>query len=77
MAQNSATEEGEVFTSWKEIANFLGKGVRSVQRWERTLGLPVTRPDGDSAHTIVARRGDLEAWLAKSWSAAAIAPPPR
>ena len=34
---------------WKEIATYLGKSVRSVQRWEVTLGLPVRRirtPDG-------------------------------
>ena len=33
---------------WKEIANYLGKGVRTVQRYERTLALPVRRPSGRS-----------------------------
>ena len=28
---------------WKEIAVFLGKGVRTVQRWERDHGLPIHR----------------------------------
>jgi hypothetical protein len=28
-------------TSWKEIGQYLGKGVRTVQRWEQQMGLPV------------------------------------
>ena len=30
--------------TWKEIATYMGRGVRTVQRWERELGLPVRRP---------------------------------
>ena len=33
----------EVLHSWKEIAAELDRGVRTVQRWERTLQLPVRR----------------------------------
>ena len=29
--------------SWKEIATYLGRGVRTAQRWEREEGLPVHR----------------------------------
>ena len=29
--------------SWKEIAAYLGRGIRTVQRWEREEGLPVHR----------------------------------
>ena len=29
--------------SWKEIAAYLNKEVRTVQRWEKSLGLPVRR----------------------------------
>jgi len=29
--------------SWKEIATYLSRGVRTVQRWERELKLPVHR----------------------------------
>jgi hypothetical protein len=29
--------------SWKEIAAYLGREVRTVQRWENTEGLPVHR----------------------------------
>jgi hypothetical protein len=55
----------EVLSSWKDIARYLGKGVRTVQRWERDLGLPVRRPKG-AAHksSVLLDRNDLDAWMA-------------
>jgi hypothetical protein len=34
---------GERLDSWKEIASYLKRGVRTVQRWEREAELPVHR----------------------------------
>jgi len=34
---------GEYLDSWKSIASYLGREVRTVQRWENTEGLPVRR----------------------------------
>ena len=48
--------------SWKEIAAYLGRGVRTVQRWEREEGLPVHRLAHDKRGTIYARREELAAW---------------
>jgi len=31
---------------WKEISNYLGKGVRTAQRYEQELGLPIRRTVG-------------------------------
>jgi hypothetical protein len=42
----------------------MGKGVRTVQRWEQDFGLPVRRPSGSSKKAILARPGDLDAWVA-------------
>lgn len=54
----------EILTSWKEIAAHFGKGVRTVQRWEKDLGLPVRRPQ-HSTHSsiIVTTRQELDAWF--------------
>ena len=49
-----------VFSSWKEIAQYLGKGVRTIQRWEHTLGLPVHRPAG--SRVLLAYQTELDAW---------------
>lgn len=53
-----------VLTSWKDIARYMGKGVRTVQRWEQDFGLPVRRPVGSNRKAILARPGDLDAWVA-------------
>jgi hypothetical protein len=51
-----------VLGSWKEIASYLGKGVRTVQRWERCSGLPVHRPSGSSKGVVLAFPGELDRW---------------
>jgi hypothetical protein len=53
-----------VLTCWKDIANYMGKGVRTVQRWEQEFGLPVRRPLGSSKKAVLARPSDLDAWVA-------------
>lgn len=49
-------------TGWKDIAAFLDKGVRTVQRWERDFGLPVHR-QGAGGDLIFAYRSELETWV--------------
>lgn len=62
--------ESTVLSSWKDIARYLGKGVRTVQRWERQLGLPVRRPVGASQKSaVLLYRRDVDAWLATHFSA--------
>lgn len=53
-----------VLTSWKDIARYMGKGVRTVQRWEMDFGLPVRRPQGSNKKAVLARPSDLDAWVA-------------
>jgi hypothetical protein len=55
----------EVLNSWKEIAAYMGRGVRTVQRWERELGLPVRRPRGKERSAVIALTTDLDRWLHK------------
>ncbi len=66
----SLSEETTVLSSWKDIARYMGKGVRTVQRWEHHLGLPVRRPNGASHKSaVLLDRNDLETWLATRFSA--------
>jgi hypothetical protein len=53
----------QILSGWKEIANHLGKGVRTVQRYERNLRLPVRRPAGKSSSAVFALTSELDAWL--------------
>lgn len=52
-----------VLNSWKEIANFLGRGVRTAQRWEHDLHMPVRRPRGRSRSAVLAIPQEIETWL--------------
>jgi transcriptional regulator with XRE-family HTH domain len=64
---NSAGRNGRthVLTSWKEVARYMGKGVRTVQRWERDFNLPVRRPSGaKNKRAILVLAADLDAWIA-------------
>lgn len=64
MYSGNAATRPSVLTCWKDIANYMGKGVRTVQRWEREFGLPVRRPLGSSKKAVIARPSDLDAWVA-------------
>lgn len=59
----------EVLSGWKEIARYLGKGVRTVQRYERELSLPVRRLSGKRGGSVVAVKFDLDSWLRLSATA--------
>jgi TolB-like protein len=50
--------------SWKEIAAYLKRSVRTVRRWEAEQGLPVHRHVHQSAGTVYAFKAELEAWWA-------------
>jgi len=56
--------ELRVLTSWKEIARYLNKAVRTVQRWERERGLPVRRMgENDRKSSIIAMPEELDEWV--------------
>lgn len=49
--------------SWKEIAGYLGRDVRTVIRWEKDKGLPVHRVPGGKRHAVFAYVVEIDAWL--------------
>lgn len=48
--------------SWKEIAVYLDRDVRTVQRWEKKEKLPVHRPAQGKRGSVWAFRGEIDAW---------------
>ncbi len=54
----------KVLQSWKEIGAYLQVTARSVQRWEKTSGLPVHRQGNGHNARIFAYAEELDAWLA-------------
>jgi serine/threonine protein kinase/Tol biopolymer transport system component len=53
---------GQRLDSWKEIAAYLGRGVRTVQRWEREEQLPVRRLPHAKRDSVYADREELARW---------------
>jgi TolB-like protein/thioredoxin-like negative regulator of GroEL len=48
--------------SWKEIAAYLKRGVRTVRRWEREEGLPVHRHLHHVLGSVYAYKSEIDAW---------------
>jgi len=53
----------QILNGWKEIASYLREGVRTVQRHEREMGLPIHRPAGKSSAAVVAIQAELDNWI--------------
>jgi hypothetical protein len=49
--------------SWKEISVYLGRGIRTLQRWEIKMGLPIHRFPELSRSRVFAYKNDIDAWL--------------
>ena len=62
MRVNGSDQGGDRLDSWKEIAAYLKRGARTVQRWEREEGLPVHRLVHDKLGSVYAYRPELDAW---------------
>lgn len=52
--------------SWKDIAEYLGRDVRTVQRWESERHLPVHRLPGGNKPRVYALESELDVWLRSS-----------
>src|SRR3954470_12699613 len=50
--------------SWKEIANYLHRSMRTVQEWERSEGMPVHRLRHSKSGSVFAFRSELDKWQA-------------
>ena len=48
--------------SWKEIATYLRRGVRTVRRWESDEGLPVHRHVHKVQGSVYAYKSEIDAW---------------
>ena len=66
MIRDKKTQAPEVLSGWKNIARHLGMGVRTVQRYERHMGLPIRRPAGKMRGAVLATKSELDAWVAAS-----------
>jgi hypothetical protein len=63
-AQSPVDPVDDRLDSWKEIAAYARRGVRTVQRWERDSGLPIHRLNRDKRSVVFAFRSEIDGWWA-------------
>ncbi len=61
--QPAAYSGTEVLRSWKEIADYLGASVKTVQRWEQEHRFPVRRLKASKGAMVFAMKTDVDRWL--------------
>ena len=64
MTENASRPEETALESWKEIAAYLKRDVRTVKRWEKSERLPVRRHLHQARSSVYAYPSELEAWKA-------------
>lgn len=60
------TAERKILHTWKEISNYTGLGIRTIQRYEIKFGFPIRRPAGKSRSAVVAFSDEIDAWLSRA-----------
>lgn len=56
-----AHEDPQVLKGWKTIAEYLGMAIRTVQRYEHDLQLPIQRTSRKSS--VFVTKAELDAWV--------------
>lgn len=55
-------QHSQILNGWKEIANYLNRGVRTVQRWEE-IGCPIHRPHNRKRSAVMALPAEIDEWV--------------
>lgn len=59
----TGNNDGNLLTSWKEIAAYLNCDMRTCMRWEKNLDLPIHRMEGAPKSRVFAYKEELDDWL--------------
>jgi hypothetical protein len=57
------SNQRKILKSWKEIASYLGVGIRTAQRWTMLRGLPVRRPGAAPGSAVLGFSDEIDRWL--------------
>lgn len=78
-AKPEALSPADRLDYWQEIAKYLGREVRTVQRWEHEKSLPVRRlgvVGEDNQPRVFAYKSEIDAWVALQSGPRALPPDP-
>jgi hypothetical protein len=55
----------QILNGWKEISGYVKRGIRTTQRWEARLGMPVHRLARKGRNVVVAFSDELDGWISR------------
>lgn len=55
-------QEKKILNTWKEVAQYVGRSTRTIQRWEKELGFPIHRPGGKEGSGVLAIPSEIDQW---------------
>ena len=61
-SEGDAVFARERLESWKEIAAYLKRSVRTLHRWEKEEGLPIHRQLHKDLGSVFAYKNELDTW---------------
>jgi hypothetical protein len=61
-AESYSESDTTCLDSWKAIADYLNRNVRTVQRWEQIEGMPVHRQIHRKGGSVYAYQQEIDAW---------------
>jgi TolB-like protein len=64
----------DALDSWKAIARYLDRDVRTAMRWERSRSLPVHRLPGGPKAAVYALKSELDRWRGSQALSVAVSP---
>lgn len=67
----SSRDPADRLDGWKQIADYLGVGKTTAQRWERDEGLPIHRHSHAKKDSVFAYKSELDQWRASRGQAPA------
>src|SRR5690242_17244733 len=56
-------QEKHFLNSWKEVADYVGRSARTLQRWEKNWKLPMHRPAGRMRSAVIAVASEIDEWI--------------
>jgi len=56
-------QDKHFLNSWKEVADYVGRSARTLQRWEKSWKLPMHRPAGRMRSAVIAVTSEIDDWI--------------
>src|SRR3954470_4298615 len=61
--QGTYMQDKQFLNSWKEVADYVGRSARTLQRWEKRWKLPMHRPAGKMRSAVIALTSEIDEWI--------------